>query len=948
MNRGSVTPIIEIATYAGVDVYECYCRGKESSIVMRRLQDDWINITQVFKVASFSKTQRTKILEKESTEISHQKIQGGYGRFQGTWIPLDNAQNLIAKYEITDVVVHTLINFNPDPMNMPPRRSKNSIIKKLSPATKITSPSSYNKTPKKKIADSSQSTTGSVSKKAKKRASTKAAQPSPLQHLVFQTPQHQAHVQQTQNNYNFLTRSEQTPVNPVVMDAESSDGQRHPHPCNSANMVLSNCSTHNSHITASNTAPVDPTANSLQYATTQKPLQFYPFPVPSSKNVNNMVPDLRIISENPEQKQKTKRPSKHKAVPSGHNFNKKNAIPNYACKMPNFVIMNPTETHKTSNSSGSNTSYGSSVECYSYNDNTTPNSSSSGSSSPKDMCNTKEYKNIILQVLSTEYNTAEPVLPEKLYYPPVGIDVNFLIDKQGHTALHWATAMANVPLMKILLTLEANIFHCNDRGFNCVTKCVFYNNCFRTGAFVAVVGLLKMCLVTPDNNCRLPLHYLVELSVNKAKDPIVISYYIDTILEALYQDDPALLKYCLNCQDNSGNTILHLAALNSSIELCNKFLYLGSSSDVMNNEQLTASAILAKSNLVDATSTITNTPIPSMMPTPATSSVPMLIPAEESFKVKQNKLCTPLRSKKSTNKLDNNVTCSENKRISETTFSETPLLENTTSCDLVQAPSSSISKTLYNSQKALGLDRNTDYNSTPTALVKTPGASPIKALPLPTPSQPYIQNSTRNDRDKATNRNKRPVSNSAVLASEISSLSKALAESYDESILKVKLEITNAEEGLQGISKSIETSDKHVQDVFSKCNANDLPTLESTVKGAQISVDIAMAKFANTMEKLQALALATIVHDEEAHITSTEDTDTSKSDFDITRHRYKQAVQISLLQLKRKQIVQKLIKAKITDHGSKIYKYRKLIGLSIENIDSKLDDIEKDLCSVTV
>ncbi|KAG0656292.1 transcription factor, partial [Maudiozyma exigua] len=59
-------PIIEIATYADTDVFECYIRGIESHIVMRKVKDDWVNLTQMFKIGNFSKNQRTKILEKES------------------------------------------------------------------------------------------------------------------------------------------------------------------------------------------------------------------------------------------------------------------------------------------------------------------------------------------------------------------------------------------------------------------------------------------------------------------------------------------------------------------------------------------------------------------------------------------------------------------------------------------------------------------------------------------------------------------------------------------------------------------------------------------------------------------------------------------------------------------------------------------------------------------
>lgn len=51
--------------------------------VMRRRQDDWINATHILKVAEQQKASRTRILEREIQKDLHEKIQGGYGKFQG-------------------------------------------------------------------------------------------------------------------------------------------------------------------------------------------------------------------------------------------------------------------------------------------------------------------------------------------------------------------------------------------------------------------------------------------------------------------------------------------------------------------------------------------------------------------------------------------------------------------------------------------------------------------------------------------------------------------------------------------------------------------------------------------------------------------------------------------------------------------------------------------------
>ena len=69
------------ADYSGVPVFEqVFSNG---NIVMRRQKDDWINATHILKVADLDKPARTRVLEKEIQSGTHEKIQGGYGRFQG-------------------------------------------------------------------------------------------------------------------------------------------------------------------------------------------------------------------------------------------------------------------------------------------------------------------------------------------------------------------------------------------------------------------------------------------------------------------------------------------------------------------------------------------------------------------------------------------------------------------------------------------------------------------------------------------------------------------------------------------------------------------------------------------------------------------------------------------------------------------------------------------------
>ncbi|PYH97397.1 putative apses transcription factor [Aspergillus ellipticus CBS 707.79] len=87
------------ATYSSVPVYEFKLDGES---VMRRRSDDWINATHILKLAGFDKPARTRILEREVQKGVHEKVQGGYGKYQGTWIPLPEGRMLAERNNIID------------------------------------------------------------------------------------------------------------------------------------------------------------------------------------------------------------------------------------------------------------------------------------------------------------------------------------------------------------------------------------------------------------------------------------------------------------------------------------------------------------------------------------------------------------------------------------------------------------------------------------------------------------------------------------------------------------------------------------------------------------------------------------------------------------------------------------------------------------------------------
>jgi ankyrin repeat protein len=72
--------------------------------VMRRRNDSWLNATQILKVAGVDKGKRTKILEKEIQTGEHEKVQGGYGKYQGTWIKFDRGVEVCRQYGVEELL----------------------------------------------------------------------------------------------------------------------------------------------------------------------------------------------------------------------------------------------------------------------------------------------------------------------------------------------------------------------------------------------------------------------------------------------------------------------------------------------------------------------------------------------------------------------------------------------------------------------------------------------------------------------------------------------------------------------------------------------------------------------------------------------------------------------------------------------------------------------------
>ncbi|KAI9834333.1 MAG: hypothetical protein M1826_004259 [Phylliscum demangeonii] len=103
-------------TYSNVPVYEYFADGHQ---IMRRRSDNWVNATHILKAAEFQKPARTRILEREVHTGPHEKVQGGYGKYQGTWIPLEAGRDLATRNGVYEKL-RPIFEFEPGDQTPPP------------------------------------------------------------------------------------------------------------------------------------------------------------------------------------------------------------------------------------------------------------------------------------------------------------------------------------------------------------------------------------------------------------------------------------------------------------------------------------------------------------------------------------------------------------------------------------------------------------------------------------------------------------------------------------------------------------------------------------------------------------------------------------------------------------------------------------------------------------
>lgn len=172
--------------------------------------------------------------------------------------------------------------------------------------------------------------------------------------------------------------------------------------------------------------------------------------------------------------------------------------------------------------------------------------------------------------------------------PPPNFQPDWIIDQDGHSAMHWAASMGDVEIMKVLKRFGANLAFQNVRGETPLMRAVLFTNCMDKQTMPAVVNELISTIDSTDYCQATVLHHAAMMTSSRQKHQCA-RYYLDIILNKMQETlEPEHIQRLLDAQDIDGNTAVHIAAKWKARKCIRALMGRGASVDIVNNEGITA------------------------------------------------------------------------------------------------------------------------------------------------------------------------------------------------------------------------------------------------------------------------------------------------------------------------------------------------------------------------
>lgn len=572
------------ATYSNVPVFEFVT---EEGPIMRRKSDAWINATHILKIAKFPKARRTRILEKDVQTGIHEKVQGGYGKYQGTYVPLELGADIARSFGVYELLKPIFdFQYVEGKSETPP------------PAPKHNHASASN-----------------VARRQQQQQQKMKAD------IAFGEDSYDAkRMRILGDDASGIPKKRGRPKRVALTPRDKPDlrySRTMPIESSGPSMGTFTARQESSFSQSSQLPPLirqDTERDALQIMASNLNVKREDLEAESSDNDdrvsgNTLRPDFGLKDTDDDELMSGRelfgsresfatRDSFEKIVHMHHRSSRNMNLHN----IPRLLSLN---------GSVSGDSYG--LNHYPHHFPT-----QSATTSIRGDPELVEYFNTLLNFfLEDDGSPSQSVkgrngtveLPETILNPPQPlnkININQAIDNDGNTIFHWACSMANITMIEFLLSIFTNFIDSGVKNYHGETPLMFliqFNNSYQLKNFPAILDLLFDSILAVDNYGRTVLHHIAlacnagsrdtslgtikEEESHKKKERFA-KYYMEVVFSKIlefpdYQllqgnenrsleDKKELIGKFLNHQDNEGNTAFHIVAYNLTKKLIKIFI----------------------------------------------------------------------------------------------------------------------------------------------------------------------------------------------------------------------------------------------------------------------------------------------------------------------------------------------------------------------------------------
>ncbi|KAF7309783.1 Transcriptional factor [Mycena indigotica] len=521
-----VCPISSLPTNPFVDmllfeVYECMVRN---IAVMRRRADSFVNATQILKVAGVDKGRRTKILEKEILPGKHEIVQGGYGKYQGTWIPLERGRDIAQQYGVGPLLA-PLFDFIPSTSSLGPL-PLSAPIGAPSPRP-LSAASSYGTLPGSQGHYPAAIQPGLAPPPIMPGSALRLLNQGRAQGLFTPSTSH------AQPGYASPSYGPATAFSPTASQT--------PPPTNALKRNRSDATDIDVGPTETDTRPPSTTPRS-NGETAPSPAkrartETVPPPIQPSSTLPAIAPTVTNGISRPASPKSTNGAD---VPPYPTRLSTKPSIPKFID--PTAPIRDPRRTAV--------------IAAICQNDD--PHA---------------------VQDVLRELTPEAAVAPST--ENPLPYEVDTILDDQGHTALHIAASLAHLRTVNSLIVAGGDIQRGNHLGETPLMRACLATHSFDSQTFDSLVTALSASIRTLDTSRKSVLHHVAALAGVKGRGAMA-RYYLDKIFYFIVQNQAGDFATLVDLQDEHGDTALNIAARVGNRSMVRTFLDVGANRHLPN------------------------------------------------------------------------------------------------------------------------------------------------------------------------------------------------------------------------------------------------------------------------------------------------------------------------------------------------------------------------------